>query len=309
MTITQLEYIIALDTHRNFATAASHCFVTQPTLSMQIKKLEEELQVTLFDRNKKPVAPTDIGAQVIEQARLSLQSLKKIDSLVHHHADNLSGTLRMGIIPTLSPYLLPRILPSLAAKYPKLDLEIEELLSDQIVERLHKDLLDVCVWVANRTENHLVNVPLFYEQFLVYLPHGHAYQTDTIAVDELDMKQMWLLREGHCFRDQVATFCGGVVETDHHANFLSGSLETLKKIVDQHYGFTLLPELAVLDLPSDQQSNVRPFKNIQPLREVSLTYHRRFSKDKLIQALKTEIQDNIPSELLDGARGNVIHWR
>ena len=309
MTITQLKYIVALDTHRNFATAASHCFVTQPTLSMQIKKLEEELEVTLFDRNQKPVVPTDIGQQVVEQARVSLQSLKKIEELVHHHADNLSGTLRIGIIPTLSPYLLPRILPSLAAKYPNLDLEIEELLSDQIIEKLHKDLLDVCVWVANRTEHHLVNLPLFYERFLVYLPNGHPYREKVIALDELDMKQMWLLREGHCFRDQVATFCGGLVETDHHANFLSGSLETLKKIVDQHYGFTLLPELAVFDLPPEQQVNVRSFKNIQPLREVSLTYHRRFSKEKLVQAFKEEIQANIPNELLDEARGSVVQWR
>ncbi len=247
MTITQLEYILALDTYRNFAIAASHCFVTQPTLSMQIKKLEEELEVTLFDRNKKPVVPTDVGQQVIKQARLSLQSLKKIGDLVQHNADNLSGTLRIGIIPTLSPYLLPRILPSLAFKYPHLNLEIEELLSDQIIEKLHKDLLNVCVWVATKRESRLVNLPLFYERFLVYLPEGHPYREDTVALDALDMKQMWLLKEGHCFRDQVASFCGGPLKTDHHANFLSGSLETLKKIVDQHYGFTLLPELAVLE--------------------------------------------------------------
>lgn len=309
MTITQLEYVVALDTYRNFATAASHCFVTQPTLSMQIKKLEEELEVTLFDRNKKPVVPTDVGQQVVEQARLSLQSLKKIDDLVQHNADNLSGTLRMGIIPTLSPYLLPRILPSLASQYPNLNLEIEELLSDQIIEKLHKDLLDVCLWVANKQENHLINVPLFYERFLVYLPEGHPHREKTVALNELDMKQMWLLKEGHCFRDQVASFCGGLLKTDHHAHFLSGSLETLKKIVDQHYGFTLLPELAVLDLPESQQTNVRSFENIQPLRELSLTYHQRFSKDRLIQVLKAEIQTNIPNELLDEARGNVIPWK
>ena len=309
MTITQLKYIVALDTYRNFAKAASHCFVTQPTLSMQIKKLEEELEVTLFDRNQKPVVPTDIGQQVVEQARISLQSLEKIEGLIDRHADNLSGTLRVGIIPTLSPYLLPRILPSLAAKYPNLTLEIEELLSEQIVEKLHKDLLDVCIWVANRTESHLVNLPLFYERFLVYLPEGHPYQEETIALDELDMKQMWLLREGHCFRDQVATFCGSLLKTDHHANFLSGSLETLKKIVDQHYGFTLLPELAVFDLPNEQQANARQFRHIQPLREVSLTYHQRFSKDRLVQVLREEVRSNVPSELLDEARGDVIRWR
>lgn len=309
MTITQLEYVVALDTHRNFATAASHCHVTQPTLSMQLKKLEEELGTVLFDRNKKPVAPTDLGQQVIEQARVSLQSLKQIDVLVRRHSDDLSGTLRVGIIPTLSPYLLPRILPSLATNYPNLTLEIEELLSDQIVDKLHKDQLDVGLWVARANENRLVHVPLFYERFLIYLPNNHPFSDAPVALSELDMKQLWLLKEGHCFRDQVATLCGGLLETSHHANFLSGSLETLKKIVDQHYGFTLLPELAVFDLPKGQQNNVRSFKNISPLRAVSLTYHERFCKDKLVQMLKTEVQANVPRELLDKARGQVVGWK
>ena len=309
MTITQLEYVVALDTHRNFATAAAHCHVTQPTLSMQLKKLEEELETILFDRNKKPVVPTDIGEQVIEQARVSLQSLKQIDALVRRHVDDLSGTLRVGIIPTLSPYLLPRVLPALAKRYPNLTLEIEELLSDQIVDKLHKDQLDVALWVARASESRLVHRPLFYERFLVYLPDGHAYAQETISLSELDMKQMWLLKEGHCFRDQVASFCGGLRETTHQANFLSGSLETLKKIVDQHYGFTLLPELAVFDLPKEQQNNVRSFKNISPLRSISLTYHQRFCKDKLVQMLKTEIRANVPQELLDESRGQVVRWK
>ena len=309
MTITQLEYVVALDTHRNFATAAAHCHVTQPTLSMQLKKLEEELETILFDRNKKPVVPTDIGEQVIEQARVSLQSLKQIDALVRRHVDDLSGTLRVGIIPTLSPYLLPRVLPSLAKQYPNLTLEIEELLSDQIVDKLHKDQLDVALWVARESESRLVHVPLFYERFLVYLPDGHAYSEQTVSLSELDMKQMWLLKEGHCFRDQVASFCGGSLETNHQANFLSGSLETLKKIVDQHYGFTLLPELAVVDLPKEQRKNVRSFKSISPLRALSLTYHQRFCKDKLVQMLKAEIRKNVPRELLDESRGQVVHWK
>lgn len=309
MTITQLQYIVALDTYRNFAAAASHCCVTQPTLSMQIKKLEQELEVSLFDRNKKPVAPTDIGRQVIEQARRSLQSLHKIDELVQSNSDKLSGTLRIGVIPTLSPYLLPRVLPALAAQYPHLTLEIEELLSDQIIDRLYKDLLDVSLWVANKREPQLVNVPLFYERFLVYLPDNHSYPSATVALEELDTEQMWLLREGHCFRDQVATFCGDLLPSRYRADFLSGSLETLRRIVDQHYGFTLLPELAVLDLPKDRQKNVRPFRHIQPLREVSLSYHQRFSKDRLVQALKHEIRASVPAELLDEARGSVVPWQ
>lgn len=309
MTITQLEYIIALDSYRNFAKAADQCFVTQPTLSMQIKKLEEELNVTLFDRNKKPVAPTEVGAKVIEQARLSLQNIKKIEEVVQHHADDLSGTLRIGIIPTLSPYLLPRLLPSLTTKYPKLDLVLEELLSEQIIEKLHKDLLDIGIWVANKSVYYLIHIPLFYEKFLIYFPDGHPYQEASVALSELDINQMWLLKEGHCFRDQVERLCGNVGGNSQHVNFLSGSLETLKRIVDQQFGYTMLPELAVYDLSPAQQKNVKYFKNIKPLREISLTYHRRFSKDTLIQTLKFEIQNNIPSELLDKARGEVIQWK
>lgn len=309
MTITQLEYVVALDAHRNFATAASHCHVTQPTLSMQLKKLEEELGTVLFDRNKKPVVPTDIGQQVIEQARASLQSFKHINYLVRRHTDDLAGTLRVGIIPTLSPYLLPRLLPTLAHRYPNLTLEIEELLSSQITDKLHKDQLDVGLWVAPSGENHLVNTPLFYERFLVYLPKGNTHPGTEVSLGELDMKQLWLLKEGHCFRDQVASLCGGLRQTNHHANFLSGSLETLKRIVDQHYGFTLLPELAVLDLPAEQQNNVRSFKNISPLRAISLTYHWRFCKDKLIQMLKTQIRANVPPALLEEGRGRVVRWK
>ncbi len=309
MTIIQLEYIVALDTYRNFARAAEKCFVTQPTLSMQIKKLEDELQVTLFDRNKKPVAPTEVGKKVIEQARLSLQSFQKITELVRLDTNDLSGMLRIGIIPTLSPYLLPRLLPSLAEKYPKVNLEIEELLSEQIIEKLHKDLLDVAVWVANKSDQHFVHLPLFYEQFLIYFPDGHPFREETVALSELDISQMWLLQEGHCFRDQVEKLCGNLREHNHHVQFLSGSLETLKKIVDQHFGYTLLPELAVLDLPPAQQKNVRPFKNINPLREVCLTYHQRFSRETLIRAVKSEIRSCIPAELLDEARGDIIPWK
>ncbi len=309
MTITQLEYIIALDLHRNFAKAASHCFVTQPTLSMQIRKLEDELGVALFDRNKKPVSPTDVGSQIIEEAHRTLASMQKIRDLVQQHTDEVSGRLRIGMIPTLSPYLLPRLLPRLAKKYPKIDFEIEELISDQLIEKLHKEQLDIAVWVANRVESNLVHTPLFYEKFLIYLPEGHPYPATAISLQELDMNHIWLLKEGHCFRDQVEKICGNFAQAHHQINFLSGSLETLKNMVDQHFGFTLLPELAVRELPERQQTNVREFRNIQPLREVSLTYHKRFPREKLVQIVKQETQECVPPEFLDEQRGNVVPWK
>ena len=309
MTITQLEYIVALETHRNFAKAAGHCFVTQPTLSMQIKKLEDELGMVLFDRNKKPVTPTDVGAQVIEEAQRTLQSLQKIREVVQQHADEVSGKLRMGIIPTLSPYLLPRLLPRLAETYPKIEFEIEELVSEQLVEKLHRDQLDVGIWVANRREPYLVHTPLFYEKFLIYLPEGHPYPNSPVALHELDMNHIWLLKEGHCFRDQVEKLCGNFTQTRHQVNFLSGSLETLKKMVDQHYGFTLLPELAIQELSEDQQENVREFKHIHPLREISLTYHKRFPREKLLRIIQKEIRQSVPTEMLNEQRGKVIPWK
>ena len=309
MTITQLEYIIALDLHRNFAKAASHCYVTQPTLSMQIRKLEDELEVALFDRNKKPVSPTDVGAQIIEEAHRTLASMQKIRDVVQQHTDEVSGRLRIGMIPTLSPYLLPRLLPRLAKKYPKLDFEIEELVSELLIEKLHKEQLDIAVWVANRVESNLVHTPLFYEKFLIYLPENHPYPENSISLQELDMNHIWLLKEGHCFRDQVEKICGNFARTHHQINFLSGSLETLKNMVDQHFGFTLLPELAVRELPELQQMNVREFRNIQPLREVSLTYHKRFPREKLVQIVKQEIRECVPSEFLNEQRGNVVPWK
>ena len=309
MTFTQLEYIDALDVHQNFAKAADHCFVTQPTLSMQIRKLKDELGIVLFDRNKKPVSPTDVGVQVIEEAHRTLASLKKIREVVHQHTDEVSGKLRIGMIPTLSPYLLPQLLPQLAKRYPKIDFEIEELLSEQLVEILHKDQLDVGVWVANRREPNLVHISLFYEKFLIYLPEGHPYPKSPIALQELDMNQVWLLKEGHCFRDQVEKLCGNMTQPLSRVNFLSGSLETLKKMVDQLYGFTLLPELAVQELPQNQRENVREFKNIRPLREISLTYHKRFPREKLIRIIKQEVRESLPPEMLQEGRGDVIPWK
>lgn len=309
MTFTQLEYIIALDSHRNFAKAAAHCFVTQPTLSMQIRKLENELGIVLFDRNKKPVSPTDVGLQVIEEAHRTLASLQKIREVVHQHTDEVAGKLRMGVIPTLSPYLLPRLLPQLARKYPKIDFEIEELVSEQLIEKVHKEQLDIVVWVASRREPDLVHTSLFYEKFLIYLPEGNPYPKTPIELQALDMNHIWLLKEGHCFRDQVEKLCGDFTHTHHHVNFLSGSLETLKKMVDQHYGFTLLPELAVQELSKKQRDNVREFKHIQPLREISLTYHKRFPREKLISIMKQEIQQSVPTEMLAKERGSVVPWK
>ena len=310
LTITQLEYIVAVDTHRNFARAAAHCFITQPTISMQIKKLEQQLGVLIFDRSKKPVMPTKLGVKVIDQARNSLHSLVKIQEIIKDGKGEIEGELRIGIIPTLAPYLLPRFITSFVDKYPKTQLILEELLSDQILDKLGKDLLDVAIMVPPQT-NNVQSLPLFQEEFLLYFSTNHRLQINQeIEMNNLDTSDMWLLKDGHCFRDQVATLCGQ--EFSHESNrsiqLESGSLETLRNIIDQKLGYTLLPEMATLDWRAEEKQRLRRFKGEKPVREVCLVMHRSFLKKGLINVLQKEILSSLPAEIRDKSSGHVIKW-
>lgn len=311
MTITQLEYIIAVDTYKGFGEAAKRCFVTQPTLSMQIKKLEEDLGIIIFDRSKKPVLTTDIGRQIIEQAKIGLKELKRIHEIIEYEKGRFSGTIRVGIIPTLSPYLVPRFATFFVKKYPKVQLVIEELLSNDIIRKLQDDLLDVGIMVAKEYSTGLVKIPIFYEEFLLYFASNHQLSRySEVPLDQLHPNEMWLLKEGHCFRDQIQNFCGEQFfkQSNKTLAFESGSLETLKKIVDQEFGYTLLPELATLELNGHQQKNVRRFKGQKPVREVSFILHRSFLKEKLITALKDEIQKRLPKTFLERKGSKVVPW-
>ncbi|MEM7103514.1 MAG: LysR substrate-binding domain-containing protein [Bacteroidota bacterium] len=311
MTITQLEYIIAVDTYRSFGEAAKKCFVTQPTLSMQIKKLEEELNVLVFDRSKKPVLTTDIGRKIVEQARVTVLEASRIKEVIHNQKDEVQGLLRVGIIPTLSPYLLPIFITRFTEKYPDVTVSIEELLTEQIVEKLDHDLLDVGILVTPLKVASLVEVPLFYEPFLAYSSKSYAIsQKPTISFKDLNLNDVWLLKEGHCFRNQVINICGDKLDVaDKQLQFESGSLETLKKIVEQQDGFTLLPELATLDFPKEKRQYLKAFNAPQPIREVSLIIHRTFLKKKLIELFRAEILENIPSRMLQKEHGRVIPWK
>jgi LysR family hydrogen peroxide-inducible transcriptional activator len=311
MTITQLEYIIAVDTHKGFGEAAKNCFVTQPTLSMQIKKLEEELGVVIFDRSKKPVLTTDIGSKIIQQAKTSLRELRRVQEIINNERGEFSGTLRIGIIPTISPYLIPRFAPNFVRKYPKVQIKVEELLSEDIIQKLQNDQLDVGIMVHRENLKGLLRIPLYYEQFLLYFSSNHSLlRNDTINLNELDPSEIWLLKEGHCFRDQIKSFCGETFFNNHnHAlEFESGSIETLRKIVANEFGFTLLPELAVEELTTSEKSKIRVLKNLVPTREVSFVIHRSFLKEQLINALKAEVVKAVPEKMLQADRGQIIPW-
>lgn len=312
ITITQLEYIVAIDEYRHFATAADRCFVTQPTLSMQVKKLEDELGVMLFDRTHHPVIPTDIGTKVIEQARAVLVATKRINEIILEDSQEVAGTLKIGIIPTLAPYLLPMFIGKYIREYPSVQIEIEELVSEEIIRRLKKDTLDVGIFVTPYRDEKIVERPVFYEEMLIYAhPDHELLRKNVIEMKDIATSEIWMLGDGHCFRDQVINLC----EMKHvgHAGlpfeFESNSLETLMKIVDREGGFTLIPELVLQYLTDEKKKQVRHFTTYKPLREVSVIYSRHYTKQRLIDILADEIRSVVPHELLDADRGKVVEWR
>ena len=298
MTLTQLDYIVSLDTHRHFGLAAEQCFVTQPTLSMQIQKLEEELGVKIFDRTKQPVIPTEIGGSIIAQARKTLREAQQIRQLISDQQETLAGELRIGIIPTLAPYLLPPLYKHMRENYPQLNLVIRETITEEVIQELKNNRLDCGLVVTPLKDPSIKEDALFYEELFVYVSRKNAlYDKKYVLADELDPDQLWLLEEGHCFRSQVLNLCELRKSTDLHFQYETGNIETLKRMVEKSDGFTILPELAVLELSKAQFKMVKRLKEPSPAREVSLVTHRDHIKTRLIRTLKEEILTIVPKPM------------
>ena len=309
MTLVQYEYIVAVDDFRHFATAAENCYVTQPTLSMQIQKLENQLGVLIFDRSKHPVIPTDVGVNIINQARVVLSEARRIKEIIDVEKGVISGTLKIGILPTLSPYLLPLFIKGFTGKYPEVEVNVEEMITKQIVYKLGKNQLDVGLFVTPSGVNSLEERPIFNEEFVAYLGEGHALKNiETIDPFLLNVDDVWVLNEGHCFRNQVLNICQPTESTSAQFKFQSGSLEALKKLVDRHGGMTLLPELAILDMSEREQGNLRWFKDPKPVREVSLVIHRGFLKRKMTESLFKEIMASIPNDMRSKKNTQTVRW-
>jgi LysR family transcriptional regulator, hydrogen peroxide-inducible genes activator len=312
ITLTQLEYIVAVDTYRHFGKAAESCFITQPTLSMQIKKLEADLEIIIFDRSKQPLIPTDVGQRIIEQARIVLKQAEELNNIVKDHKNQVSGMLRIGIIPTLAPYLLPIFIGRYKRQYPNIYIKVVEQTTDEIISLLNKDLIDVGILVTPLKEDKIIEKPVFYEEMMIYVnPESKLHKKKEITLKDIATPEIWLLSDGHCFRDQVVNLCSflGTVDSQLPFHFEAGSLETLMNIVDREGGITLIPELATLSMTEQKKDNVRSFSNLKPLREVSLIYSRHFAKHKLINLLWREIKDAIPQELQNEHRGTVVEWK
>ena len=309
MTITQLEYIIALDTYRNFVNAAESCNVTQPTLSMQIQKLEDELGVKVFDRSKQPVIPTSIGEGIITQARNVLKEHSKIVELIQDEKGIIRGFLRLGIIPTIAPYLIPRFLIKFLTKYPDVNLIINELTTEQIIYQLKNDLIDCGIMASPIKDKNLTEETMYFEEFVTYVsPSNKLAKKTTVKPEDLDIADIWILNEGHCMRNQVINICGERKKDSFKArfNYQTGSVETLKRIVDQDDGITILPELAILEFGPEQIDNVRYFKSPEPVREISMFTHRNFVKKKLVKTLMDEVIANVPNKMRKKDKRDVV---
>jgi LysR family hydrogen peroxide-inducible transcriptional activator len=309
MTITQLEYIIAVDTYRHFSVAAEQCFITQPTLSMQIQKLEEDLGIKIFDRSKQPVIPTEIGEEIIKQARVIIHEVKMMHQSVKDRKGLVAGELRIGIIPTLAPYLLPLFLQSFLDKYPDIKIRVKEMTTEIIIEKLKAGRIDAGLLVTPLQDSSIIEYPLFYEELVAYVSKSNAaYKKNYVLADDIDLKELWLLEEGHCFRSQIVSLCELKKQNNiqSHFEYEAGSIETLRKMVEMNKGITILPELATIDFSLKQQNMIRHFKTPAPVREVSLVTHRNYVKKKLVDVLKEEVLASLPKKITLNKSNNVI---
>ncbi len=301
MTITQLEYVVAVATHKSFVAAAEKCFVTQPTLSMQIQKLEDELGVKLFDRNKHPIAVTEIGEKIVTQARIALAESEKIGEIIQGYQHTVEGQFRFAVIPTIAPYIIPSLLDSYVSHYPDVQLYIQEMETDAIIRALYHNEIDAALVSTPLNESATKEYPLFYEQFVGYFAKDeNALKKKLITPEDIAMDRLWLLHEGHCMRNQVLDLCSDYVkelQAEKPFRYESSNVETLRKMVDRNGGLTVLPELSTVEFTEDLMENVRYFEDPAPVREVSLITSDNFVKMAILNSLMQEILKLVPEKM------------
>jgi len=299
MTITQLNYIIAVDTYRHFGRAAEACFVTQPTLSMQIQKLEDQLGVILFDRSTQPISTTPLGEKIVDQARIVVAESEKIEQLAQVGTGDLRGDLRLGIIPTVATNLIYRFVDRFRFEMPDVHLVIEELQTDQILDAFKRNELDAAILATPLDHKGITEIPLYYEPFMAFVPEGHRLAKDEFVLSsELQISDLLLLNEGHCFRNSVLNICGQQSAGKRQIELESGNFETLIKLAQLGYGMTLLPYLTAIDLPKDLRASVKPIAEPTPSREISLIYSQNHVKSAVVDKLGPLIRKCVPERLL-----------
>ncbi len=301
MTITQMEYIVAVDKYGSFVTAADNCNVTQPTLSMQIQKLEDEFGLKLFDRNHHPIQTTTFGAQIIEQVKQVLFEVQKVYEIVNSKNDGTKGKLNIAILPTLAPYILPKMLSEFMERFPEIELQIFELTTENIIGLLKEEKLDFGILATPLHDKDLKEVPVFYEQFVAYFAEGHELLNGkSVVAGQLKLEELWTLNDEHCMHFQVINLCDGKTNRSRNVQlqYQTGTIQSLVKMVENNGGVTVLPELCIEDFYENQLENIRYFKAPEPVREVSLVHSRYFSKTKLASAFIQMMSKHIPDKML-----------
>lgn len=280
MTIVQLEYLLAVANFGSFSVAAEHCFVTQPSLSMQIKSLEDELGVMLLDRSKKPVIPTEAGEAVLAQARETLREYNSIKEVVARIKGEMSGRIRLGVIPTIAPYMLHKFIPDFVQRYPKVELEIREMKTEYIIDALNRDRIDAALVAGGTCGDGILEYDLFDDRFFAYVsPDSPLYNKSNIRIEDIDMRDLILLSSGNCMRDQVLELCQARKGVPAHYSFESGSLDTLMRIVDCTSCMTVIPEMAVEYVPKERRSQVKNLLKGASSRKISLAIRRTYVKN------------------------------
>jgi len=296
-----MEYIVALSEERNFVRAAERCHVSQPALSMQVKKAEELLGVSLFDRSKNPLEVTPHARQFVARLREFLTEMQRFQRSFMEDLSSLAGEFRFGIIPTLSAPILPDFLKSFAEQHAEAHLTIYELQTEDIIGKLKNDALDLALLATPLEEDTIREVPVFHEPFYVYASEGHPlYQKPSVSTEDFHYNDLLLLADGHCVRNQVLNICmrDNKKATGLNYHYESGSLETLIRLVDKGIGFTLLPELS---LPGTLENpKIKSFAEFPPSREISLVMHRSFPRERLIEAIRKILQQIVPERMLSG---------
>lgn len=299
MTLQQLEYIVAVYRTRHFVKAAEACGVTQPTLSAMIQKLEAELDVKLFERSSQQVMPTAIGKVVVEQAWKVLNRARKLKDIVAEEKKSLTGTFRLGILPTIAPYLLPRFFPRLMRENSSLEIRVVEMKTADIRRSIDRGEIDAAVMVDTGDLDDYALTTLFYEQFLAYVsPSDQLSAKKSIKTSDLSNELLWLLDEGHCFRDQLVKYCQLKAAKTSQSAYSLGSIETFMRIVENGQGMTFIPELATMQLTPTQKELVRPFAIPIPTREVVMATSKAFVRQSLLNMIVGQIRNSVPEKML-----------
>lgn len=298
MNLQQLEYIVALDKHRHFQRAAEACGVSQPTLSALVQKLEEELDIIIFNRKSHPISPTDSGRTIIDQARVILYNIAQLKEMTRSEKELENGTIRIGVIPTVAPYVLPRLFKQMQQMFPMIELRAFELRTAVIIEQLRKAELDMAILATPLEQPDFLEIPLYYEKFVAYIsPEEELYQKSEIIANEMPTEHLWVLKEGHCMRNQVFNFCH--TQSAYSTSYEAGSIDTLVKIVDENGGYTVIPELHLPLLHDNQQKHVRQLASPTPVREISLLIRQDYVRERFINAVADAVKAIIPDEMID----------